>query len=163
GDLVIADTENHRVQIFSPDGNFKSKFGEKGSKPDQLCYPIGVAVTSADSIVVTDSVNAAVKIFSPEGQLRKSIVQNTEIEFPHGVAVTRDDDIIVTDICRHCVTVLTPAGDVSHAFGSYGDGPREFDHPYCVTTNSSKQIIVSDTGNGCVKIFHFQGRLLRCF
>lgn len=163
GDLVVADTENHRVQIFTPDGNFKAKFGEKGSKPDQLCYPIGVATTTNDNIVVADSVNAAVKVFSPGGQLQHCFVHQNEIEFPHGLAVTSDDHIIVTDICKHCVTVLTPTGGVSHTFGAYGDGPREFDHPYCVTTNSSKQIIVSDTGNNSVKIFHFQGRLLRCF
>ncbi|KAH9503123.1 hypothetical protein Btru_070000 [Bulinus truncatus] len=163
GDVIVADTENHRIQIFNPEGVFKFKFGEKGSKPTQLCYPMGVAVTSTDDIVITDSVNAAIKIFTLDGMLKNCFVHTTDVEFPHGVCVTLDDDIIVTDICKHCVVVLTATGSVSHSFGGYGDGPRQFDHPYCVTTNSSKQIIVSDTGNNSVKIFHFQGRLLRCF
>ncbi|XP_005112994.1 tripartite motif-containing protein 2-like [Aplysia californica] len=163
GDLVVADTENHRVQLFSPDGAFKLKFGEKGTKPEQLCYPIGVAMTTTDNIVVSDSVNAAIKIFTPHGRLEWWAVHSKSIEFPYGVAVTCDDEIVVTDICKHCVIVLDASGEVSHSFGCYGDAPREFDHPYCVTVNSSKQIIVSDTGNNSVKIFHFQGRLLRCF
>lgn len=161
--MVIADTENHRIQLFNTEGVFKFKFGEKGSKPEQLCYPIGVSMTTNDKIVVTDSVNAAVKIFTPSGQLEHCFVHANKMEFPHGVAVTTDNHIVVSDICKHCVVVLTPAGAVSHTFGSYGDGLREFDHPYCVTANSTRQIIVSDTGNSCVKIFHFHGRLLRCF
>ena len=36
GDIVVADTENHRIQIFSDNGNFKSKFGTKGCKIDQV-------------------------------------------------------------------------------------------------------------------------------
>ncbi|KAI8778531.1 tripartite motif-containing protein 2-like [Biomphalaria glabrata] len=163
GDVIIADTENHRVQIFNFDGVFKSKFGSKGSKPSQLCYPMGVAVTSSEDVVVTDSVNAAIKLFSIDGTLKMCFTQQAAVEFPHGICVTIDDHIIFTDICKHSVTVLQPNGTISHIFGKYGDGPQEFDHPYCVTTNSSNQIIVSDTGNNCVKIFHFQGRLLRCF
>ena len=161
--MVVADTENHRIQLFGPDGNFKSKFGEKGTKPEQLSYPIGVAMTTDDRIVVTDSVNSAVKIFTPHGRLECWAAHANTIEFPHGVAVTCDDEIVVTDICRHCVVVLDAAGEISHCFGRYGDAATEFDHPYGVATNSSKQIIVSDTGNNSIKIFHFAGRLLRHF
>ncbi|RUS90051.1 hypothetical protein EGW08_002164 [Elysia chlorotica] len=164
GDLVVvSDTDNHRIQIFSMDGVFRFKFGERGSSPHQLCYPAGVAVTSKDSIVVSDSVNVAVKLFSLEGQLEKHITCPAQLELPYGVAVTSDDHVVVTDIYKHSVVVFQPSGEFSHSFGCYGDGPREFDHPYCVTTNSSNQIIVSDTGNSAVKIFHFQGRLLRYF
>nr|KAI8726105.1 tripartite motif-containing protein 2-like [Biomphalaria glabrata] len=108
GDVIIADTENHRVQIFNFDGVFKSKFGSKGSKPSQLCYPMGVAVTSSEDVVVTDSVNAAIKLFSIDGTLKMCFTQQAAVEFPHGICVTIDDHIIFTDICKHSVTVLQP-------------------------------------------------------
>jgi hypothetical protein len=85
------------------------------------------------------------------------------VEFPYGLAVTQDNFLVLTDICQHCVVVLFPSGGISHSFGSYGDGPREFDHPYFVTVNKCRQIIVSDAGNSSIKIFTFEGKLLRVF
>ncbi|XP_025083180.1 tripartite motif-containing protein 2-like isoform X2 [Pomacea canaliculata] len=163
GDIVVADTENHRIQIFSPDGAFKLKFGRKGPNPDQLNYPLGVAMTAEDHVAVTDSVNAAVKVFSREGELISCFTHAGLIEFPYGVAITLDNFFVFTDICKHAVIVLTPSGSVSHTFGSYGDERKNFDHPYFVAVNKSKQIIVSDAGNSAIKIFQFEGRLLRMF
>uniref|UniRef100_A0AC34GLS5 Brain tumor protein n=1 Tax=Panagrolaimus sp. ES5 TaxID=591445 RepID=A0AC34GLS5_9BILA len=39
GDIVVADTNNHRIQIFDPDCNFKFAFGEPGKRDGQLLYP----------------------------------------------------------------------------------------------------------------------------
>ncbi|ESO92030.1 hypothetical protein LOTGIDRAFT_67442, partial [Lottia gigantea] len=163
GDIVVADTENHRIQIFNSDGLFKFNFGTKGSEPYNLCYPMCVAMTSNDTIAVTDSVNASVKIFSLGGNLLQHFKPKSIFEFPYGICVSFEGHLVVTDICKHEVIVLHPNGEPSHIIGCYGDGAREFDHPYFVTVNKDKQIIVSDTGNSSIKIFQFQGRLLRSF
>ncbi|KAK7092868.1 tripartite motif-containing protein 2-like [Littorina saxatilis] len=163
GDIVVADTENHRIQIFSPEGVFKFKFGTKGPNPEQLNYPLGVAMTTDDHVAVTDGVNAAVKIFSCDGVLQSCYSHSGEIEFPYGLAVTHDNFLVLTDICKHAVYVLYPSGGISHTFGSYGDSPKEFDHPYFVAVNRSKQIVVSDAGNSSIKIFQFEGKILRVF
>ncbi|KAK6182241.1 hypothetical protein SNE40_009969 [Patella caerulea] len=163
GDVVVADTENHRIQIFNSDGLFKYKFGTKGSELNQLSYPMCVAMTSNDTIAVTDSVNACVKIFSQNGDLLQHFKPKSVFEFPYGISISVDSFYVVTDICKHEVIVLGPNGELSHVIGCYGDGAREFDHPYFVTVNKDKQIIVSDSGNSSIKIFQFQGRLLRSF
>ncbi|XP_076437346.1 uncharacterized protein LOC143276619 [Babylonia areolata] len=163
GDIIVADTENHRIQIFSPEGVFKFQFGGKGPNPEQLNYPLGVAMTADDHVVVTDGVNAAIKVFSCAGELQSCFTYSGVIEFPYGVAVTHDNFIVVTDICKHSVFVLYPHGGISHQFGAYGDSPKELDHPYFVTVNKSKQIAVSDAGNTSIKIFQFEGKLLRVF
>ena len=36
GNIVVADCYNHRVQVFDRNGNFLSKFGEQGSRDNQL-------------------------------------------------------------------------------------------------------------------------------
>ena len=163
GDIVIADTDNHRIQIFSSDGVFRFKFGSKGSKPEQINYPICVAMTTDDNIALTDSVNASVKVFSLDGLLKRRCGGNDVLEFPYGITVSDSNHVIVTDICKHCVVVFDPSGDVSHSFGSYGENPDQFDHPYFVAVNRNRQIIVSDAGNSSIKIFHFEGKLLRTF
>lgn len=39
GDIIIADTNNHRIQVFDKDGKFKFQFGECGKRDGQLLYP----------------------------------------------------------------------------------------------------------------------------
>lgn len=43
-DVIVADTNNHRIQIFDKEGRFKFQFGECGKKDGQLLYPNRVAV-----------------------------------------------------------------------------------------------------------------------
>ena len=44
GNIIVADEDNHRVQVFRPDGTFVRSFGTQGSGAGQMSYPIGVAV-----------------------------------------------------------------------------------------------------------------------
>ena len=39
GDIIVADTNNHRIQVFDNDGRFKFHFGECGKRDGQLLYP----------------------------------------------------------------------------------------------------------------------------
>lgn len=43
-DIIVADTNNHRIQIFDKEGRFKFQFGECGKLAGQLLYPNRVAV-----------------------------------------------------------------------------------------------------------------------
>ena len=54
-DIVVADTNNHRIQIFDKEGRFKFQFGECGKRDGQLLYPNRVAVVrSSGDIIVTE-------------------------------------------------------------------------------------------------------------
>ena len=51
--IVVADTNNHRIQVFDKKGTFKFQFGEKGRRNGELLYPNKVAVVeSCGDIVV---------------------------------------------------------------------------------------------------------------
>ncbi|XP_033731891.1 tripartite motif-containing protein 3-like isoform X1 [Pecten maximus] len=163
GDIVIADTDNHRIQIFTSEGIFKSNFGTRGCKVDQINFPMCVAMTTDGHVALTDSVNACVKIFSLQGQLVQMIGDNEIFDIPYGLDISKDGDLAVTDICKHCVTVFRKDGSVIHGFGEYGSDHYEFDYPYFVCFDKDKHIIVSDSGNSCIKIFSFEGRGLRTF
>ena len=162
---MIADTENNRLQVFSDGGQFKSRIGEKGSQPHQLNHPMCVALSrdGHENLLVTDSVNAGVKVYSLDGAFLTHYCECGTFDFPYGIAVTSCHYMVVTDICRHCVIVLYPSGCKKLQFGQYGDGLRDFDHPYFVTVNKDDQIIVSDSGNTTVKIFSTEGEILQKF
>ena len=54
-EIIVADTNNHRIQVFDKEGNFKFQFGEVGKRDGQLLYPNRVAVVaSSGNIVVTE-------------------------------------------------------------------------------------------------------------
>jgi len=63
--VVVADTGNHRCQVFSKTGEFITSFGEKGSGAQQFNTPVQVAMDDEKNIYVTDRINNRVQKFTP--------------------------------------------------------------------------------------------------
>jgi len=63
GNIIVADSKNHRIQIFQPNGNFLCKFGTHGSAPGQLDRPSGICVSNEGSIIVVDFGNNRIQVF----------------------------------------------------------------------------------------------------
>ena len=63
GAVIVADRDNHRIQVFSSDGRFLTKFGSKGDGSGQLNDPHGLALTPEANIVVADFRNNRVQVF----------------------------------------------------------------------------------------------------
>lgn len=62
------------VQIFSNEGEFKSRFGVRGRSPGQLQRPTGVAVHPSGDIIIADYDNKWVSIFSCEGKFKVCVL-----------------------------------------------------------------------------------------
>lgn len=60
------------IQVFSNDGQFRSRFGVRGRTPGQLQRPTGVAVHPNGDIIIADYDNKWVSIFSSEGKFKVS-------------------------------------------------------------------------------------------
>ena len=65
--VIVADRDNHRVQIFTVAGEFILVFGEKGARNGQFNYPWDVACNSRDQILVSDTRNHRIQLFSAQG------------------------------------------------------------------------------------------------
>uniref|UniRef100_A0A2M4ACW3 Putative e3 ubiquitin-protein ligase trim33 n=1 Tax=Anopheles triannulatus TaxID=58253 RepID=A0A2M4ACW3_9DIPT len=75
-EIVVADTNNHRIEIFEKNGTFKFSFGVPGKEEGQLFYPRKVAVMRASAkFVVCDRGNerSRMQIFSKNGHFIKKI------------------------------------------------------------------------------------------
>ncbi len=68
GSLWVADSGNHRVQRFSPDGKLLACWGERGEGWGGLRYPTGVAATSQGYVFVADPQHRCVWKFSASGE-----------------------------------------------------------------------------------------------
>jgi hypothetical protein len=66
GNIIVADTNNHLVQQFGPDGSFIQAFSTKGSGPGQFSTPASMVVDSAGNIIMADSYNHQVQQFGPD-------------------------------------------------------------------------------------------------
>jgi hypothetical protein len=69
GNILVADTQNHRVQIFNPDGSFNGTFGFPGNSPSDgsLNHPFGLHINSTGFSYVTSTFTNVVKIFDSSG------------------------------------------------------------------------------------------------
>ena len=63
GHLMVCDSENHRIQLFEPDGKFLAKFGTKGKGQGEFKKPIKAAVLRDGKIIVSDFHNHTIQVF----------------------------------------------------------------------------------------------------
>ena len=63
GNILVADSRNHRIQVFSSSGTFLTKFGIKGTHPGEFDQPSGICISPEGTIIVVDSGNNCVQIF----------------------------------------------------------------------------------------------------
>ncbi|KAJ8335686.1 hypothetical protein SKAU_G00390280 [Synaphobranchus kaupii] len=156
GKILIADSNNQCVQIFSNDGQFKSRFGVRGRSPGQLQRPTGVAVHPNGDIIIADYDNKWVSIFSSDGKF-KTKIGSGKLMGPKGVSVDRNGHIIVVDNKSCCVFIFQPNGKLVTKFGSRGNGDKQFAGPHFAAVNSNNEIIVTDFHNHSVKVFNSDG------
>ncbi len=52
--ILVSDTRNHRIQLFSPNGEYLNKYGFEGAMWKHFDSPRGVCFTADDQAVVTD-------------------------------------------------------------------------------------------------------------
>lgn len=65
GNVFVADFYNHRIQKFTPDGNFLVAIGEHGTANGQFDRPTDMAVDKAGNLYVVDFGNDRIQKFSP--------------------------------------------------------------------------------------------------
>ncbi|KAI8509681.1 hypothetical protein Bbelb_121090 [Branchiostoma belcheri] len=120
GRVVVADKGKHSIFLFEADGtlvfdrdlNYKHKFGQKGTQPQDMWAPSGVSADSRGNIVlanfggITDGVEHGKKlqVFRPDGTWVSIISSDGDkLNLPHGVAVTEDGHVFVVDAGDHCI------------------------------------------------------------
>ena len=140
GLIFVADSLNHRVQVFEPNGTFLRAFGTHGSQPGQFNMPGGVAIGAASEhddseiVVVTDQGNGRLQLFTSEGRFVRTISgpgsADGELLEPTGVVVSpTTGEIIVADYQNCRVQVFDREGSFLRKFGSPGEGDGQFKHP----------------------------------
>lgn len=148
-DIIVADTNNHRIQIFDKEGRFKFQFGECGKRDGQLLYPnrVSVVKTSGDIIVTERSPTHQIQIYNQYGQFARKFGANV-LQHPRGVTVDSKGRIIVVECKVMRVIIFDQMGNVLHKFGC----SKHLEFPNGVVVNDKQEIFISDNRAHCVKV-----------
>ena len=90
--LYVSDYNNHRVQVFTLEGQYVREFGT-----GQLKGPCGLTVTSDGSVMVADSRNDCIVVFD-----NKRKVHSIAVKDPKGLATDSRGDLLIVSL-QKCV------------------------------------------------------------
>ncbi len=122
GNILVADTNNGRIQKFSPTGTFLSIIGSKGSGHGQLGEPNGIAIDRAGNIYVAEVAhNHRVQKLAPDGKFIAEW-KGPELGFygPRRIATGPDDSMVAVDPTTNKVYVADPRNKRIQVFDSNG-------------------------------------------
>ena len=181
GEFYVSDTQNHRIQHFTPEGKLIRIWGEKGSAPGQLNTPRGIALDVFGNVWVADHTNHRVQKFSWDGKLLGVFGRNGgdgsagsgpgEFFEPRGLASDAEGNMYVAEMVNHRVQVITNDGAFVRMWGKdgvggyevFGSGYGEFRLPYQVAIDGDGLVWVTDTDNERVQVFTRGGGFVRAF
>ena len=154
--IYVADSRNHRIQVFDSAGNFLFMFGwgvNDGTSGFQICTSadtpcqagingggagqfwndIGIAVDSMKNMYVADSANRRIQVFDSAG--------NFLFMFGWGV----NDGTSGFQICT--------SADTPCQAGINGGGVGQFAFPVGIAVDSMKNMYVSEFSNHRIQVF----------
>ncbi|HVF71892.1 MAG TPA: 6-bladed beta-propeller [Chthoniobacterales bacterium] len=162
GNILVADTNNGRIQRFSPAGAFLNMFGAAGHNPGEFQEPNGLAVDLAGNIYVADVANQRVQKLTADGQfLAQWRGPDPGFYGPRDIWVTSDNFVYVVDQGRARIAKLTANGAVAAVWGTAGSGDGQFDDPTAVTVDEkNKRVYVADPRNRRIQVFDTDGKFI---
>jgi uncharacterized protein (TIGR03663 family) len=170
GRVYVADTWNHRIQVFDADGTFLAKWGTYGQSEDAswLFYgPRDVAVDASGRVFVTDTGNKRVMVFDQEGtylqQWGGEGAGPGQLEEPVGIAVTPNGTVYVADTWNQRVQVFDGDGTFLRQWtveAWYGESV--VNKPY-LALDGKGRVYITDPEGYRVAVFSGEGDLLATF
>lgn len=154
GNLVVTDSGNNRLQVFSIDnvgnGAFVAKYGSTGTGPGQFQTPAAVSTAVDGSIWVADTRNNRIQRRAANGTWTAySGAGGVAFKLPWGVTVAPDGSVWVANSGRDQIVKMQPDGGLVYAFtgSELGGGSTNFDGPYKVAFGPNGRVYISDLWN----------------
>lgn len=161
GFVYVADAENHRIQKFTSDGQFITKWSTVGSGDGEFNQPRGITIDSSGCVYIADIYNYRIQKFTPQGeyvtQFGKYGYEEGEFDEPEDVAVDKKGFIYVVDKINRRIQKFTPDWKFTDQWGSEGDGDNEFSLPTDIAIDDNGFVYVVDQGNQRVQKFDPNG------
>ena len=156
GQVLVADTGNKRVIVYSADGNFISQFGGEGTAIGQFDEPVGLAFDALGNLYVADTWNQRIQVFAPNAD-KTSYTPSAQwniagwtsqsLDNKPYLAVDQQGHIFATDPDSFRVLEFTTGGEFIHAWGENGSEKSNFGLPSGIAVDDQGRVWVSDAAN----------------
>lgn len=121
--IYVADSCNHRIQLFSASGQYVTNYGRAGTGLGEFSYPYDVRVDRRGYQYVCEFGNSRLQIFDREHRPVEIIggagVAPGQFSNPWSIALDSHDNLYVADALNHRVQkFLRPSGEGAAAAGA---------------------------------------------
>ncbi|RUS89058.1 hypothetical protein EGW08_003169, partial [Elysia chlorotica] len=165
--IYIADSSNHRVQVFSSRGVFIKTFGRHGQDEGEFDCLAGIAVNGLGQVIIADRYNHRVQIFDRNGVFQRAFGSEGrnpgQLNYPWGVACDNMGFIYVCDKENNRIQVFQSNGSYVRMFGSQGSLPGQFVNPHYIAVSPDNKVYVSDSSNHRIQVFSLYGDFIFSF
>jgi DNA-binding beta-propeller fold protein YncE len=162
GNVLIADTNNGRIQKFSPAGMFLGVIGTKGEGLGEFQGPCAVAVDSSGNIYVADTGNQRVQKLMPDGTfVAEWKGPDPGFYGPRDISIGADNNVYVVDEGHARIVKLDTDGNVLAVWGERGTGDGQFDDATSVAVDANNdKVYVADPLNRRIEVFDTKGHFV---
>jgi sugar lactone lactonase YvrE len=164
GNVFVADHDNNRIQKFTSDGQFITRWGSQGFADGEFNKPNDIATFGSEAIYVADSQNNRIQKFTSEGQFITELGSegsgDGEFSYPCGIAIDNNENLYVADSGNNRMQKFTSDGQFLTKWGTEGSGNGEFDSPWGIAIDGNGNVYVADWGNHRIQKFTSNGQFL---
>ena len=157
--IYVVSVGTSSVLKFTKDGDLVTKIGQKGKRPSEFEYPVGVQVKE-NEVFISDCYNNRIQVFDTDLKYLRSISGNQEFGFnqPRTIAFGANETMFVADTGNHCIQKFQREKLIL-IFGN-----DRLETPVSVEVDRSNQLLfVSDIHAHMVFIYHVSGLFLSSF
>lgn len=171
GAVYVADTWNHRIQKFSPEGEFIKMWGYFGQaeRPEGFWGPRDVAIDSEGRVVVSDTGNKRIVVFDADGNFISQFGSEGfgagQFSEPVGLALDRDGNLYVADTWNQRIQSFRPDGNGNYqplrSWDINGWDSQSLDNKPYLAVDDQKHVFATDPEGYRVLEFDDQGQIIR--
>lgn len=167
GRVYIIDSDNARVQVLSPTGDFIQQWGTLGNLPGQFTEPRAITIDQSGNVYVSDTGNHRIQKFGPDGNLISvwGGFGNAEGQFetPLGVSVDQFNNIYVLDLQASRIQRFRSDGLLQQTWFRPADPQSTAQYPNGIAVDSAGSIYITDTSHHRIEKYTPDGTLLTTF
>lgn len=171
GNVYVADTWNHRIVVFTPDGNLVTSWGSFYDAGDQLEEPTteggrfygprGIVADGSGLLYVTDTGNERIQVFTETGEFVTAFGRTGsgpgELLEPVGIAVAPTGEVLVADSHNARIARFEPNGAPLDTWRVPAWEEQRFFEPY-IAVSTTGLVAVSSSATGEVIILDQAGQ-----
>jgi uncharacterized protein (TIGR03663 family) len=171
GKVYVADTWNHRIQVFNPDGSFVTKWGSftVNGQTDGFWGPRGIALDKANHVYVTDTGKQRVVVFDSSGNYLTQFggrgLDLGQLDEPVGLAIASDGLVFIADTWNNRVATFKPNADGSFTAEKTWDvdawSSQSLEDKPFLALDANDDVYLTDPAGGRVLHFDKDGKFIQ--